>query len=602
MSGCYDRADLLMITFLKVRNLAIVEEFAIEPGSGLNVLTGETGAGKSLLIDSLDFISGARGSTELVRAGSDKMNAEAVFHLPIARAKGLFESSGIELEVAGDGEAEIIVRREMSSAGRGRVLVNGSPLSVRELVELMDALLEIHGQNQTNGRIAGQSMRELLDTYAGVDDLGSECRKLFEEWKAAASELEKLRAAQQDRSLKLDLLKYQMDEISAAQLEPGEEEQLREERAILAHAQETIAAAAGAFQLLDEDETSALDRLSRSMQLVHPLSRSIEAFASFERDLEDVRIRLQEIARSLSSLAESVRHDPARLDEAEERLATIERLKKKYGASIDEILVHLEKITSEYDTLAEYESSLDSLQQRTAAALNRYAASAHALSQKRTTAARKLEREIERELQDLAMERTSISISMSVGDDATSELRIAGRPVAFGPHGFDRVEMLIAPNRGDELRPMQKIASGGELSRIQLAAAAALFKNSTHHATATLVFDEIDSGVGGRVAEAVGRKLQELSRSNQVICVTHLPQIASLGSAHFRVWKEDASNRTRARIEKLETHDQRVEEIARMLGGDRVTATAREHAATLLSDANPRSSRKRSPAASVSKD
>jgi DNA repair protein RecN (Recombination protein N) len=587
-----------MITFLKVRNLAIVEEFAIEPGPGLNVLTGETGAGKSLLIDSLDFISGARGTTESVRSGADRMNAEAVFHVP-AELRGELERAGIDVETSGE-ELEVIVRRELSSSGRGRVLVNGSPISVRELVELTDPLLDIHGQTNAHGRIAGRSVRELLDQYADSAEALAKTGATYAEWKEAARQLAELQAVQNDRALRLDLLKYQIDEITAARLEVGEEEALRSERAILSHSVETVAAASGAFQLLDEDEFSALDRVNRALQLLHPLARTIEELGGIERDLDDVRFRLQDAARTLASLAGNVRHDPARLDEVEERLALIERLKKKYGGSVDEVLVHLQKISVEYETLNEYEASLSGLEARAARLLSSYQSAAAALSNGRKAAAAILEKEVERELQDLAMERTTVRFAVSTADDSGSLLMVDGHPVAFGPHGYDRVELMIAPNRGDELRPMQKIASGGELSRIQLAVAAAIFKNSSRRATATLVFDEVDAGVGGRVAEAIGRKLDELAGSNQVICVTHLPQIASMGSTHFRVWKEDAQGRTRARIEKLATREQRIEEIARMLAGDRVTSTARLHAEELLTQAAT-PVRKRATAGRVSK-
>ncbi|HKR66264.1 MAG TPA: AAA family ATPase, partial [Thermoanaerobaculia bacterium] len=252
-----------MITYLKVRNLAIVEELAIEPGAGLNVLTGETGAGKSLLIDSLEFLRGARGSSEMIRAGSDKMTAEAVFHLPKSIAKSL-DALGVDVDVQSGG-VELIVRREIASGGRGRVLVNGSPLSVRELGAAMDAVLEIHGQHESQFRVAGQTYRELVDEYAGHDELLDTTRDAHREWKLAADQLQEMTEAQRDRALRLDLLKYQVDEISAAKLDPAEEDALRNEKAILSHAREMIEATSGAFQLIDEDESSAIAQLGRAL-------------------------------------------------------------------------------------------------------------------------------------------------------------------------------------------------------------------------------------------------------------------------------------------------------------------------------------------------
>ena len=557
-----------MITYLKVRNLAIVEELAIEPGAGLNVLTGETGAGKSLLIDSLEFLRGARGSTEMIRTGSDRMTAEAIFQLP-KRMRRQIEELGIDAELAADG-IELIVRREIASAGRGRVLINGSPLSVRELGAAMDAVLEIHGQHESHQRVAGQSYRELLDDYGGHSELADATREAHGEWKVAADQLEEMIAAQRDRTLQLDLLKYQVDEISAAKLDPAEEDALRNERSKLAHAREMLEATTGAFALVDEDESSALSQLGRAMHLLQPLSRQISELQQISDELQDVLYRLQEVSRTLGGLTESVRLDPARLEQVEDRLVTIERLRKKYGGSVEAVLEHLGRIQDEYDRLLDYEASVEKLQRAAETRFAGFRKTAEKLSAARKKAARAFETAIQRELNDLAMEGTRVKVDVETRDDAPSS------------DGFDRVEILISPNRGEEPRAMQRIASGGELSRIQLAIAAALFKASNRSAAATLVFDEIDAGIGGRVAEVVGRKLQELSARNQVICVTHLPQIASFGATHFVVWKEDAAGHTRARVRRLDDHDERVSEIARMLGGEQVTSSATAHARELL--------------------
>jgi DNA repair protein RecN (Recombination protein N) len=557
-----------VITYLKVRNLAIVEELAIEPGAGLNVLTGETGAGKSLLIDSLEFLRGARGSTEMIRAGSDRMTAEAVFHLPKSVRKELDEM-GIECEPH-DGGLELIVRREIAAGGRARVLVNGSPLSVRELGGAMDAVLEIHGQHESHQRVAGQNYRELVDEYGDHSALLDATRDAHADWKRAADQLHEMTDAQRDRTLRLDLLKYQVDEISAAKLDPSEEETLRGEKAVLSHAREMIAATSGAFQLVDEDESSAIAQIGRALHLLQPLTRQIDEINQLSSELQDVLYRLQDLGRTLGGLAENTRHDPARLEQIEDRLVTVERLKKKYGGSIEEVLEHLGRAQDEYERLADYEANVEKLQQAEAARMNAYRKAADKLSAARKKAARSFEQAIQKELNDLAMERTTVKVE------------VAPRDASPAPDGLDRIDILIAPNRGEEPKPMQRIASGGELSRIQLAIAAALFRASTRAAAATLVFDEIDAGIGGRVAEVVGRKLQQLAARNQVICVTHLPQIASFGSTHFYVWKEDAAGHTRARIRRLDEAEERVSEIARMLGGEKVSASAVAHARELL--------------------
>lgn len=555
-----------MITYLKVRNLAIVEELAIEPGPGLNVLTGETGAGKSLLIDSLEFLRGARGSTEMIRGGSDRMTAEAVFHLPGSVGRQL-EELGLEYE---QGQTiELIVRREIAAGGRGRVLINGSPLAVRELGAAMDAVLEIHGQHESNQRVAGQGYRELVDEYGGHDALVEETRRSYGEWKVAADQLSEMSDAQRDRALRLDLLKYQLDEISAAKLDPAEKETLRTDKAVLSHAREMIEATSGAYRLIDEEESSAIVQLGRALHLLQPLSRQIDEIRRIADELQDALYRVQDLGRTLGDLSESTRHDPARLEQIEDRLVTIERLEKKYGGSIEAVLEHLGRIQDEYDRLVDFESSLEKLQHAEATRLAAYRKGAEKLSAARKKAARAFEQAIQKELNDLAMERTTVRVTVEREETARE-------------HGLDRVEILIAPNRGEEPKAMQRIASGGELSRIQLAIAAALFKASRRAAAATLVFDEIDAGIGGRVAEVVGRKLQELSARNQVVCVTHLPQIAGFGTTHFHVWKEDAEGHTRARIRRLDDPEERVQEIARMLGGEKISASAVAHARELL--------------------
>jgi len=553
-----------VITYLKVRNLAIVEEFAIEPGGGLNVLTGETGAGKSLLIDSLDLLRGGRGSTELIRTGAEKMSAEAVFQFPEA-------VPGIELE-----DGELIVKREIAAGGRGRVLINGSPMSVRELTEAMDAILDIHGQHESHHRVAGQSYRELLDDFGGHDDLLARTGDAYREWRATADQLRELTDAQRDRTLRLDLLKYQIDEISAATLDPGEEDELRGEKSILSHAREMIEATSGAFTLIDDDESSALAQLARAVHALQPLSGEIQELKQISAELQDVIYRLQESARTLGNLSESVRLDPERLEEVEDRLVTIERMKKKYGGSAEAALAHLGAIQDEFERLNDYESNVEKLQRAEQQRASAYRRAADALTASRRKAAKAFQSAIQSELNDLAMERTTVRIVVDGGPDSAE--------------GTDRIDILIAPNRGEEPKPMQRIASGGELSRIQLAIAAALFQSSHRGAAATLVFDEIDAGIGGRVAEVVGRKLRELAAKNQVICITHLPQIASFATTHFHVWKEDAGGHTRARIRRLDDEEQRVAEIARMLGGESIPASAVLHARELLSSSRALSS------------
>lgn len=572
---------MAMIRELRVRNLAIVEEFSIELAPGLNVLTGETGAGKSLLIDSLEFLNGARGSTESIRSGEEKMSAEAVFELP-EQYREFLEESGIEPELDGP-SVQIIVRRELGASGRGRVVVNGTPLAVRELQSVTSPLLEIHGQTQSHGRIAGRTFLDLLDRFANNESALTRVGAIYEQWKTIAAKRNEFLEAHRNRSLKVDVLRFQIEELQSPALEKDEEEALRKERALLVNAQETLEATQGAIVMLDDDESSATSQIARASSLLHPLARKIGEVERLAAELDEVRYRLEDVIRSIHALTSEVRHDPERVDFVESRLATIERLKKKYAAaSVAELLEHLEKVRSEIEALDDYEGTLARLESEHSAVVADYSREAHQISESRRKASAKLEKAIQQELDDLAMSGARISISLQQTADSLSPVERNGKGVVFGPSGFDRVEILLQPNRGEELRPLHRIASGGELSRIQLAIAAALFRHSNMDGGATLVFDEIDAGIGGRVAGVVGKKLRDLAAKNQLLCVTHLPQIAAMGHAHFHVWKEETGTRTRARIAQLTTREQRVEEIGRMLGGERLTGSALAHAAELL--------------------
>jgi DNA repair protein RecN (Recombination protein N) len=584
-----------MISYLRVRNLAIVEDLELEIEQGLNVLTGETGAGKSLLIDSLQFLSGARGSTDLVRQGEERLTVEALVTVP-RTFEILLGELGVEYEVEDDW-IELVVRRELRSSGRGRAQINGGIVTVRDLQTLMELIVEIHGQNTSIGRIGGRNHREMLDAWTDSEESTSEAGRTWSNWRDLAGKLEELRGAQRDRAQRLDLLEFQIRELSAAELDPDEEEALRGERAELSHAVELAEAVNVALELISENEDAAISLVGRAGSRLESLSRKVASVEPVYHETEDVLFRLQEISRSLSSMAGTIRHDPQRLDEVEERLALIDRMKRKYGDSVSEIVQYLSRIRSERDDLLDYESTLEQLENQESDAFEAYREAALQLSNARRKAAAEMQVAIETHLQDLAMERTRVIIEVGVTSRGESRFLIEGEPVGFGRDGIDFVRVLVAANPGDEPRALEKVASGGELSRIQLAIAAALSDRSPHTASSTLIFDEIDAGVGGRVAEVVGRKLRSLGNLAQVLCVTHLPQIAGMGATHFHVWKESDGARTMARIRRLADQGERVEELARMLAGETITESARVHARELLQQ---RSSRKAASAGPVS--
>ncbi len=575
-----------MITYLRVRNLAIVDTLELELETGLNVLTGETGAGKSLLIDSLQFLSGARGSTDLVRSGEERLTAEAVVLAPGSIAPLLDELS-IDHEET-DGAIELIIRRELRTNGRGRVQINGAITTVRDLQAVMDLLIEIHGQNTSSQRIGGRSYREMIDEWIGTTDEIETTRRTWASWKEVATKLEELRDAQRDRVQRLDMLEFQIKELSSAALQADEEEELTRERSELAYAEDLAEAVTVALELISENEDAAIALVGRASDKLEMIGRKVESLRPVHDDTEDALIRLQEVARTLSSIAGSIRHDPVRLDEVEERLALIDRMKRKYGDSIPQVLSYLDQIRRERDDLADYETNLERLAKDEENAFSAYREAALDLSKRRSNAAREMQQAIETHLADLAMERTRVRIDVTTQPRKDSRFLLDQQPIAFNQDGVDSVSILVATNAGEEPKPLEKVASGGELSRIQLAIAASLAERSPENAASTLVFDEIDAGVGGRVAEVVGRKLSALGTRAQVVCVTHLPQIAGMGTTHFHVWKEDVDERTRARIRRLPDESERVEELARMLAGAKITESARTHARELLKRDQPR--------------
>jgi DNA repair protein RecN (Recombination protein N) len=584
-----------MISYLRVRNLAIVEDLEIEIEQGPNVLTGETGAGKSLLIDSLQFLSGSRGTTDLVRQGEERLTAEALVTVPRSFERFLDEL-GIEYD-AEDDRIELVIRRELRSNGRGRAQINGEIVTVRDLQALMEMIVEIHGQNTSIGRIGGRNHREMLDAWSDSEEVLTTTARAWGDWRELSEKLEELRNAQRDRVQRLDLLEFQIRELSAAGLDPDEEEGLRSERAELSHAVELAETINVALDLVSESEDAALSLVGRASSRLEALARKVSSVEPLYRETEEVLFRLQEISRSLSSMAATIRHDPQRLDEVEERLALIERMKRKYGDSVAEIVQYLDRIRSERDELIDYDSTLEQLEKRESEAFEVYREGALRLSAVRKKAAAEMQIAIETHLEDLAMERTRVVIEVGAANRNESRFLVDGTPVGFGREGIDSVRVLVAANPGEEPRPLEKVASGGELSRIQLAIAAALADRSPHTASSTFVFDEIDAGVGGRVAEVVGRKLRSLGDQSQLLCVTHLPQIAGMGSTHFHVWKESDGARTLAKIRRLGDEEERVEELARMLAGATITESARVHARELLQQ---RSSRKGTVARPVS--
>jgi len=561
---------------LSVRNLAVVASGRLELAPGFNVLTGETGAGKSLVVDSLALLAGARADDELIRAGSDSLEVTGLF----ARSPEVdrrLAASGIEID-----DDEVVVRREINREGRNRVFVNDRPATVRLLQELAPSLLRIHGQREELGLADPELQRAWLDRAGGTEAqrlLGA-CGRRYDEYRGLAERLERLDGDQRLRRERIDLLRFQVSEIDAARLAEGEEESLRAERDALRHAEAIVHALGVAYGRLSEDEGAALESVEVARRELDAVSAWEELARQLEPELAEVETRIGEAARALSARLGSFDVEPGRLDEIESRLAALERLFKKYGGSSAAVLALRSELGRQLEESEGDESNRDQLETETGRALDAYRTAALELSQARHAWARELSGKINEELGELALGKARIEVGIERQARPSSPLVVGGEACEFGASGFDQVVFRFAPNPGEPMLPLVKIASGGELARVALALQLATRGDETEGGP-TLVFDEIDAGLGGAQGAAVGRKLRRLARRGQILAVTHLPQVASYGDRHHRVTKSERDGRTLVEVEVLPTAP-RLEELARMLSGAKVTALARRHAEEML--------------------
>lgn len=556
-----------MLKLLKINNIALVSSLELEFGSGLTLLTGETGAGKSILIDALGLLLGARATSDLIRTGEKSASAEAIVEGPGIREK--LEAHGLPA----DGD-EAILRREVSAAGKGRATVNGALAPVSLLRELAPLVATIHGQHEPQGLLDPETHVDLLDGQGGLFDLTEKVAQCFQRLATVEAALEALRRDRREWERRRESLEYQVAEISRAGLLAGEEEDLRREKVLQANAGRLAALSDEAYAALFEDEAAVLTRLSQVQRRIEDLAAIDPHFAPHVETGSGVRAPLEDLALFLRDYREALTVSPGRLDEIETRLALIERLKRKYGATVEEILAFAERSRLELSGLGSPEEREEALERERDQAIAAYLVVGRELSARRHGTARELERKVRAELADLAMEKTRFQVFFEPAAVAEGESRL--------PHwtakGLERVEFLLSPNPGEELRPLARIASGGELSRIMLALQSVA---TTESDVGTLVFDEVDAGIGGRVAEMVGRKLRAISRHHQVLCVTHLAQIAGMADQHYAVAKHVERGRTVTQVRTLGP-EERVEEIARMLGGETVSPAARAHASEML--------------------
>ncbi len=569
-----------MLREIHVRNMAVLAEASVELGQGFNVLSGETGAGKSIIVDSLALLAGARASAEMVRTGAEALTVSGVFEPEGDGWRGVLEEAGLEAE--GD---EVLVRREIGRSGRNRVFVNDQPTTLRLLTDLAPYLLRIHGQRDELGLIEPDLQRALLDRSGGAEagPLLARVAEAFERHVRLAERLESLTGDDRMRRERLDLLRFQAGEIDAARLRAGEETELKAERDVLRNAEAITTALGTASALLFEEEDAALDRVAQARSCLEDVEAWEPQAAGWSAELEEVRIRLSELSRALQHRLDGLEADPARLNFVEERLAVIERLCRKHGGDSAAVLARRAEIEAELAELEGDAENRDELEMKVQDALKEYREAALALSKAREAWGQALTQRIEGELKDLGLARARLSVALERRRRSGSPLVLDGEETDFGRDGVDQVVFLFAPNPGEPPRPMAKIASGGELSRIHLALQLAT-RGEAEKANPTLVFDEVDTGIGGAEAAALGAKLQRLAKGGQILAVTHLPQVASHGDLHFRVSKKVDAGRTSVKVEEL-TAKSRVEEVARMLAGKKVTDLSLSHAEELISGA-----------------
>ncbi len=556
-----------MLQELRIRNFAIIEALALTFSKGLNILTGETGAGKSIILNAVHLLLGDKATDELVRSSEEEANVEALFDISgNLEVKERIEEKAPHLQGAGE-EDSLLIRRVISRSGRGKVIINGYLATLGVLSEVGEGLLSIYGQHQHQSLQRVETHIDILDEFGGLLGLREEFQKQYQEFLSLSEEVERIRAEKERRAKERELMAFQSKEIEASGIQIGEEESLKEDRTLLTHAKKLMDFAHVSEETLYSEEGSTIEKIQRILNQGREMVAIDPSLSHLLKALESTLIQLEEIALALRDYSRRVEINPMRLEEIENRLEEIDHLKRKYGSTVEKILSFKHKIdeamksfTSDEERLSQLEGRLEPLRQ----IVNNLGKK---LSGERKRVALELKKSVEKELSSLGMKKTIFEIRMD--------------PLPLSLKGVDRVEFLISPNLGEEVKPLAKIASGGELSRIMLAMKRILAEVGGRQ---VLIFDEVDSGIGGAIAEVVGRKMRELSRHHQVICVTHLPQIACFADQHYTVKKEVRAGRTMTRVDHLEK-EMIVDEIARMLGGVKVTEKTRAHAKEMLENA-----------------
>jgi DNA repair protein RecN (Recombination protein N) len=595
LSSCYTALNFgesrtHVLLELRVENYAVIDNVAVEFAPGLNLLTGETGAGKSILIDALALLLGDKASTDAIRHGTDKAVVSAVFEAESQAIAAVLEANGIDSDSQ---DGQLILRREIAVGGKGRVFINNQPATVALLKQLAPHLAVIHAQNEAVLAFDAASRLALLDSFAGLD--GAAVAAAFDNWNQVRHRIADLERDEHDRLRLLDLWSYQRKEIADARLQSEEDAKLEAEKRVLANSERVYSAAMAAYEALYESNTSAAASIRAAVRQIEELSRFDAQFRDKLTELESARITVEDIGQTLRGYADGIEASPERLAEVEDRLAALDRLKRKYGPKLEDVIALGDELERKLGEMENKDELLRGLRIELAKTAETYLDAARSLSRQRCESARKLEKLVESEINELAM-KARFKVEVSGSDEEGN----------WSARGFDQVQYLISANPGEPLGPVEEIASGGELSRVMLALKTTIEagqgrgappfspvsgervgirrgRNGGSGASGqrTLVFDEIDSGIGGRAAEAVGRKLKRLARTKQVLCVTHLPQIASFADQHYLIDKRESGGRTKTSVRAL-SPEERTREIARMMSGAKLTDTSLKHAEQML--------------------
>jgi DNA repair protein RecN (Recombination protein N) len=562
-----------MLTDLRIQDFAIIEDVSLSFDTGLNIITGDSGAGKSILIGAVGLVLGGRGSVDMIRSGAERARITA--HFDLRHTPEQVESiRQLGVEIA---ETEFVIHRTLSRNGKGKITVNGDPATVGLLGKISDNLIDIHGQHEHHSLLNREHHVVLLDAFGGTADLLKTYQDNYGRLVAIRAELEKLDQETQDRERRIDFLRYQIDEIDGIAPTSGEEEELRREASVLGNTERILTLAEDSYAMLYENDDSISDRLGRVLGQLNELAALDERTKEMVGEGEELKYRLEELSHSLRDRASTLECNPARLAEVEERLDRLQMLRKKYGSDLEAVLGFRDEAARELERLKGSEESRAGLNREYEAVYAQSAALAEQLSRKRAQAARGLEKKVEHELADLMMGGTRFLVQLANHPPAPGRLADKrGRNLSH--RGAERVEFLVSTNAGESPKPLTRIASGGELSRIMLAIKTML---APVDRVETLIFDEIDSGVGGGIAEILGRRLRFVSKGRQVICVTHLPQVASQGHTHTHISKEAGEERSVVTAQRL-SGKARIQEIARMLGGVKITQTTVKHAREML--------------------